>query len=225
VALQPLSKSQKKSLLQAAENYAKQMNPDVLAYLEERGLDAETVRKARLGCVSTPIAGHEWLQGRLAIPYLGPRGNVYNLRFRCLAHADCKSEGCDAKYLSLPGYPSRVYNVRAVRGTHSVLHVTEGELDCVTLGSVGLAAIGIPGVENLPAHFPRLVAGFTQVFLWADADKAGRELIKAFTKAVPHAEAVWLPEGQDVNSLYVQGGREALLDLLPRQVVATADNV
>jgi DNA primase len=85
--------------------------------------------------------------------------------------------------------------------------------------------VGIAGVENLPSHFPRLVAGFSQVFLWADADKAGRELVKTFTKAVQIAEAVWLPEGQDVNSLYVQGGREALLDLLPRRVAETADNV
>lgn len=220
MALQPLSKSQKKSLLQAAREYAEQMNPDVLAYLAERGLDAETVQASRLGCVSIPRPGHEWLQGRLAIPYLGPRGNVYNLRFRCLSHGDCKSEGCDAKYISLPGYPSRVYNVRAIRGTHRVLHVTEGELDCITLGSIGLASVGIAGVENLPSHFARLVAGFSQVFLWADADKAGRELVKTFTKAVTHAEAVWLPEGQDVNSMFVQGGKEALLSLLPtkRQV-------
>lgn len=215
--LQPLSQSQKKSLLEAAKAYAEQMSPDVLAYLAARGLKEETVSAARLGYVLQASPGHEWLHGRLAIPYLGPKGNVYNLRFRCLTHGDCKAEGCDAKYISLPGYPSRVYNVRAIRGTHSVLHVTEGELDCVTLGSIGLASVGIAGVENLPSHFPRLVAGFSQVYLWADADSAGRSLVKTFTKAVPHAEAVWLPDGQDVNSLFVQGGKEALMSLLVRK--------
>jgi DNA primase len=155
------------------------------------------------------MEGHEFLRGRLAIPYLGPRGNVYNLRFRCLQHEDCKTEQCP-KYISLPGYPVRVFNVRAVVGSHHTIHVTEGELDCISLSTCGLAAIGLPGVETLSRHFPRLVAGFTRVVLWADSDAAGRELIKAFQRVIPRAEAVMLPDGSDVNSLLVTEGPEAL---------------
>lgn len=156
------------------------------------------------------MEGHEYLRDRLAIPYLGPRGNVYNLRFRCLAHDDCKAAGCNAKYMSLPGFPSRVFNVRAIVGSHAAIHVTEGELDCISLGSAGLPAIGIPGVENLPRHFPRLIAGFTRVVLWADADEAGRDLIKRFQRLIPRVEAVMLPEGQDVNSLLLSEGVDGL---------------
>jgi DNA primase len=158
------------------------------------------------------MEGHEYLRGRLAIPYLGPKGNVYNLRFRCLGHADCKANGCNAKYISLPGFPSRIFNVRAVVGSHDTIHVTEGELDCISLSVCGFDAIGVPGVENLPKHFPRLVAGFTRVILWADSDDAGRQLIKSFQRAIPRAEAVMLPEGADVNSLLVTEGPEALYE-------------
>jgi hypothetical protein len=192
------------------------MDQKTLGYLDARGLDREVVDGHRIGLVSTPMDGHEWLQGRLAIPYLGPRGNVYNLRFRCLAHEDCKAEGCDAKYISLPGYPSRVYNVRAIQGGHTVLHVTEGELDAITLSACGLAAVGLAGVDSLPSHFPRLVAGFSQVFLWADGDEAGRGLVREFTKKVPWAEAIYMKQGEDVNSVFVKGGRQAIEDCLLR---------
>lgn len=215
-SLQPLSSSQKKSLLAAASRYHGQLTTETLDYLAARGLDREVVDAHRIGLVSTPMDGHEYLQGRLAIPYLGPKGNVYNLRFRCLAHKDCKAEGCNSKYISLPGFPSRVFNVRAVKGDHTELHVTEGELDCITLTACGLATVGLPGVENMPRHFPRLVAGFSRVYLWADGDAAGRELVKEFTRAVPWGEAVYMPTDQDVNSIFVEGGKDAVLERLRR---------
>jgi DNA primase len=180
------------------------------------GPSSTIVKEFRLGVVNEPEPGHEWLLGRLAIPYLGPRGNVYNLRFRCLAHEDCKAEGCDAKYISLPGYPSRVYNVRAIKGGHTTLHVTEGELDAVTLTACGLAAVGLPGVDSLPAHFPRLVAGFSHVFLWVDGDEAGRGLVREFTKKVPWAEAIYMKAGEDVNSVFVNGGEAAIRECFER---------
>ena len=210
MTLQPLSQSQKKSLLSAARLYHEQMTPETLDYLAGRGLSPEVVAEHRIGRVCTPMDGHEWLKDRLAIPYLGPRGNVYNLRFRCMDHEDCKAEGCGMKYISLPGFPSRVYNVRAIKGQHTELHVTEGELDCITLNSCSLPAVGLPGVENMPGHFPRLVAGFQRVYLWADGDEAGRALVKEFTKRVPWGEAVFMKEGEDVNSIFVKGGREAI---------------
>lgn len=213
MTLQPLSVSQKASLRAAADLYERQMTPEVLAYLAGRGLSTETVSEFRIGHVSSPMDGHEWLQGRLAIPYLGPAGNVYNLRFRCLAHDDCKAANCHAKYISLPGLPSRVFNVRAMAGNSDVLHVTEGELDCITLCACGLPAVGIPGVENMPAHFPRMVAGFSRVFIWADGDEAGRELVKTFTQKIPQAESRIMRAGEDVNSIFVKEGKDAILEI------------
>ena len=185
-----------------------------MGYLGGRGLSAETVKEAGFGQCSTAISGQEYLQGRLVIPYIGPKGNIYNLRFRCMEHEDCKAEGCNAKYMSLPGYPSRVYNVRALVSADDSIHVTEGELDAVTLGACGLSAVGVPGVENMPAHFPRMLAGFSDVTLWADADEAGRRFAGTFTKAVPNARVMALPAGEDVNSYFVAHGRAGILAVL-----------
>jgi DNA primase len=183
-------------------------------YLAGRGLDAETVANSRFGQVSEALAGHEYLLGRLVIPYIGPRGNVYNLRFRCMDHVDCKSEGCSSKYMSLPGYPSRVFNVRALVAADDTIHVTEGELDAVTLGACGLSAVGVPGVENMPAHFPRMLAGFSSVTLWSDGDEAGRKFAGTFTKAVPNARVISMSAGADVNSHFVEHGKAGILAVL-----------
>jgi hypothetical protein len=190
------------------------MDESTRMYLKGRGLDTDVVTGARLGHVTSPLNGHEYLLNRLVIPYIGPKDNVYNLRFRCMDHEDCKAEGCNSKYMSLPGFPSRVFNVRALVSGDDELHVTEGELDAVTLTACGLSAVGIPGVENLPAHFSRLVAGFSSVTLYADGDAAGRALAGTFTKAVPNARVISMPSGDDVNSVFVRDGKEGILRLL-----------
>ena len=212
--MQPLSPSQKESLAQAATMYEKQLTPTMMAYLAARGLSAETVKENRLGQVLDAANGHEYLQGRLVIPYIGPRGNIYNLRFRCMDHDNCKAEGCSSKYMSLPGYASRVFNVRALVTADDAIHVTEGELDAVTLGACGLSAVGVPGVENLPAHFPRMVAGFDSVTLWADGDEAGRKFAGAFSKVVPSSTLLIMGSGDDVNSVYVREGKAGIMRLL-----------
>ena len=212
--MQPLSESQRKALDTAAKTYREQMDGATLSYLAGRGLTPEVVTRFGLGFVETAMSGHEYLQGRLVIPYVGPHNNVYNLRFRCLDHADCKAEGCNSKYMSLPGYPSRVFNVRSLVEAEDSIHVTEGELDAVTLEACGLYAVGIPGVDNMPTHFSRMLAGFSSITLWADSDKAGRALTNRFTKAVPSARTVLLPDAQDVNSIFATLGKEGLLSFL-----------
>ena len=212
--MQPLSDSQRKSLATAATTYREQMNDECRDYLAGRGLNAETVNKFGFGLVSTAISGHEYLQGRLVIPYIGPRRNVYNLRFRCLRHEDCKAEGCDSKYMSLPGYPSRVFNVRSLVSAGDSINVTEGELDSVTLEVCGLYSVGIPGVDNMPAHLSRMLAGFSSITFWADGDEAGRKLASRFMKHVPSARTLILCAGEDVNSVFIKEGRSGIMNLL-----------
>jgi len=107
-----------------------------------------------------------------------------------------------------------VFNVRSLVQADDSIHVTEGELDAVTLGACGLSAVGIPGVENMPAHFPRMLAGFSSVTLWADGDEAGRKFAGTFSKAVPNARVLSMTANQDVNSVFVADGRAGVLALL-----------
>lgn len=71
-------------------------------YLASRGIGKQAAGTYRLGVVRRPLVGHESLTGRLAIPYITPRGGIVNFSFRCLRLHDCKSEGCP-KYLATDG--------------------------------------------------------------------------------------------------------------------------
>jgi len=150
------------------------------------------------------------MAGRLVIPHIGPAGNVYDLRFRCIEHADCKEAGCKSKYMGLPGVQTRTFNTRAIALAGDELHVTEGEMDAMSLSMAGFQAIGIPGVNALSRHFDRMVAGFSKVTVWADGDDAGRGMAEKIARAVPIARILIMRAGQDVNSILVEGGPDAL---------------
>jgi len=211
--LRPHAPGLKKSLAEAATAYHSQMSPDALEYLARRGLGAEVADAFLLGHVSSPLDGHDHMAGRLVIPHIGPAGNVYDLRFRCIAHEDCKEAGCKSKYMGLPGLQTRTFNTRAIALAGDELHVTEGEIDAMSLAAAGFQAIGIPGVNALPKHFPRMVAGFSSLTLWADGDDAGRGLAERVARVVPTVRILVMRTGMDVNSILMEGGADALRKL------------
>ena len=208
--MRPLSPGLKKSLADAATAYEAQMDKSGLEYLARRGLDAEAAAAFRIGRASSPLNGHDHMAGRLVIPHIGPAGNIYDLRFRCIEHADCKEAGCKSKYMGLPGVQTRTFNTRAIALAGDELHVTEGEMDAMSLSMAGFQAIGIPGVNALSRHFDRMVAGFSKVTVWADGDDAGRGMAEKIARAVPIARILIMRAGQDVNSILVEGGPDAL---------------
>lgn len=186
-----------------------------VAALEEylwvkRGLSQSSAVTFRLGKV--PEDENSAFAGRLAIPGIGSRG-VYSLRFRCLLEHDHGEVGCP-KYLGFEGVPTRLFNVRAVSEARAVIHITEGELDTITLAQCGLPAVAVPGANNWKPHHARVFAGFDKTVIWGDADKAGRDFARDVASDIGHnAYKVKLPDGMDVNSLYVRDGQQAILDL------------
>lgn len=212
----PLSSGQKKSLASAAQAYNSQLADDAeaQAYLESRGLSGPASETLRLGVVRSPRPEHTRMAGRLAIPYIGPKGNVYDIRFRCIQNHDCKEESCP-KYLGSDGVETRMFNTRALVAPTDYIFVTEGELDAATLVTCGWPAVGIPGANGWKKHYPRMLGGFSQVVLVADGDDAGQKLASTFRKAMPTVGRVILcGQGQDVNSTYMTEGKEGLARLL-----------
>lgn len=183
-------------------------------YLHDRGLSDETIRAARLGVVDSPEPGHEFVSGRLAIPYVDKLG-VYGIKFRCLAPHDCKAEGC-AKYIGLPGQETSIYNVLDVDSECDTIHVTEGELDCLALKQVfpEHPVVGIPGVTQWKPHAPFHFHGFERVLLWMDGDPAGASLGDKIRRALDIAEVVPVPSGLDVTDLYVSVGAEVMRSMI-----------
>lgn len=205
------SKSRKRLLGRAAEVFASAMDTRVSSYLARRGLDEPTVAGAQLGLV-TDLTGFEQYEGRLSIPYLTP-GGVVGMRFRCLAHEDCKKHGCP-KYLGIAGDETHLYNVADLQSAGEIA-VTEGELDALILSSrCDLPAVGVPGAQAWASYYRRLLDGYDRVWVFGDGDDAGRAFAREVAGDLVNGVVVPMPRGQDVTSLFVEGGSQAINDIL-----------
>ena len=194
---------QKELLGKAAEKYAENIY-QAEAYLKQRGIPLEVARLARLGVVVEPETGHEAFVGRLSIPYITKSG-VVDLRFRSLNPA------VEPKYMGLTGAETKMYNVLDVERAGDFIGVCEGELDTLTMSAcVGIPCIGVPGANSWKRHYTRLLADFERVFVFADGDQPGTEFARSLARELP-VTIVQLPDGEDVNSVYVSEGAEYLL--------------
>jgi DNA primase len=194
------SQSQKELLGRAAAKYAESIH---LAedYLAGRGISKEVARAARLGVVWEPEVGHEAYEGRLSIPYITKTG-VVDLRFRSLNPA------VEPKYMGMTGAETKMYNVLDVERAGDWIGVCEGELDTITLSHcIGIPCIGVPGANSWKKHYTRLLADFERVFVFADGDQPGKEFATGLARELP-VTVVSMPDGEDVNSVYVQHGAD-----------------
>jgi len=196
------SASQKELLGKATEKYSASIH---LAedYLRSRGIPIEVARLARLGVVAEPEVGHEQYQGRLSIPYVTKTG-VVDLRFRSLNPA------VEPKYMGLTGADTKMYNVLDVERAGDFIGVCEGELDTLTMSAcVGIPCVGVPGANSWKKHYTRLLADFERVFVFADGDQPGKEFASSLARELP-VTVVGFPDGEDVNSFYIEHGAEAI---------------
>jgi DNA primase len=170
-------------------------------YLKNRGIPIEVARLASLGVVEEPEVGHEQYIGRLAIPYITKTG-VVDLRFRSLNPA------VEPKYMGLTGAETKMYNVLDIEKANNFIGVCEGELDTVTMsGCIGIPCIGVPGANSWKKHYTRLLADFERVFVFADGDQPGTEFARSLARELP-VTIIQLPDGHDVNSMFVQEGAD-----------------
>jgi DNA primase len=193
---------QRELLGRATERYTESIH---LAedYLRQRGIPLEVARMARLGVVEEPEVGHESFRGRLSIPYVTKSG-VVDLRFRSLNPA------VEPKYMGLTGAETKMYNVLDVERAGDWIGVCEGELDTLTLSAcIGIPCVGVPGANSWKKHYTRLLADFERVFVFADGDQPGREFASNLARELP-VTIVNLPDGEDVNSIYVSEGADYL---------------
>jgi DNA primase len=194
---------QKELLGRATNKYAESIS---LAqdYLASRGIPLEVARLAQLGVVAEPEVGHEAMVGRLSIPYITKSG-VVDLRFRALNPA------VEPKYMGLTGAETKMYNVLDVERAGDYIGVCEGEIDTLTLSSViGIACVGVPGANSWKKHYTRLLADFERVFVFADGDQPGTEFARSLARELP-VTIVQMPDGGDVNSVYVAEGADFIL--------------
>lgn len=198
-----LSKSQRELLERATENYAQNIG-EILPYLESRGITQPTATMFRLGFVKEPEVGHEPYIGKLSIPYLTPAGTI-DIRFRALS-----PDAGGPKYMSRPGATTHIFNINALGNADDTLVVCEGELDTVIATQAGFTAVGLPGANNWKPFYARVLADWNKVILLCDGDNAGREMAKNLSRELDNVFPVFMPEGQDVNDVYLAEGADGL---------------
>jgi DNA primase len=115
--------------------------------------------------------------------------------------------------MGMPGVQTRLYNVNALLTAENYIAVTEGEIDAITLNyKCGIPAIGVPGANSWKRHYSRLLQDFETVFIFADGDQPGSDFAKKIAQEVQGVTIVHMPEGHDVNSMYLQAGPQWFAD-------------
>lgn len=202
--MQPTPASQLEALEAAVASYEMDLAMDDQAqeYLAGRGLSEETVASARLGVVADPRPGHEGYRGMICIPYI-VQGKVVMVRFRNLS-------GSGPKYLQPKGSISRIYGVDQIHAAGDTICITEGEFDSLILRQCGLHAIAIPGANAFRPHHPRMLYGFSRIWVFGDPDAAGAEFNNTIINRLPRsAKGVNMRGSGDVTDTYVASGGDA----------------
>lgn len=190
-------------------------------YLDSRGIRNETAKAFNLGVVASAEPPYEKFVGRLAIPYVDRIGPV-GFTFRCIADHDCKQEGCP-KYLQMDGQEVGFFNVLSLDSDEEVAHICEGELDAITLSQVVSGpVVAVSGVGKWKPHFPYHFSGFERVVVWADGDKAGKDMGIKIREHISSSDIVHMPAGEDVNSLFCSKGEHAVRALFEEDQDETA---
>jgi DNA primase len=196
-----LSSEQRNLLETSTERYNRSLWR-VADYLESRGLSLDFALGEQLGYVDEPIPGQEQFRGRLSIPYITRAGCV-NLKFRSLEESD------GPKYLNLSGFETNLYHVESFFEAHDFMCVAEGEFDALSLASIGLPAIGVPGVKAWKSFYRRCFEDWPIVYVFCDGDEPGRDF-GSFLASEIKARPIHMPAGEDVNSMLVKEGPEWL---------------
>lgn len=129
------------------------------------------------------------------------------------------------KYLSPYGRrPDEPYCAWQVEGAldSGALAVTEGELNALSLHTLGMPAVATAGAQGWRSSWAPRLSSLKRVLLFADGDKAGQSWAQQITQDLAavtgYYEAqrlcvhVHLPPGQDVNDMLKAGRLAALVD-------------
>lgn len=200
-----LSLEQRSSLASAVARFEAVLAVDVeaQAYLAGRGFSPASANTHHLGVVPADMPGYEPYAGRLAIPYLTPAG-IVDVRFRAL-------HGEEPKYLGREGSGRHMYNVPDLQVDTDIIAVCEGEIDTMTASTMcGVPCVGLPGANGWKSLWARAFQDYSKVVVLCDGDDAGRDFGRRIKRDVDAAVSVHLPDGEDVNSMYVKYGADVI---------------
>ncbi|MGA1677026.1 MAG: DNA primase [Pseudomonadales bacterium] len=208
-----------------ARDFAIGFAPDGWDGLRRALTDIPEARLLEAGLLTRNDSGriYDRFRGRVMFPIRDTRGRVIGFGGRVFG----ATEG--PKYLNSPETPVfhkgrelyGLYEVRrALRQIHSLI-VVEGYMDVVALAQSGVAnAVATLGTAATPEHFHKLYRYTEEVVCCFDGDNAGRKAAwRALESALPELKEgrqlkfMFLPEGEDPDSLVRARGKDAFLRL------------
>jgi len=200
----PINKTKRKENNMSVKNnlLEKDLNPlntNQKNYLESRGISKETYENFRL----------KMIKGNIALPYYC-NGKVEGIKIKNLK--DKKP-----KYFSVPGSQFGFFNKNNINeDENSVLIITEGEIDCMTLYQCGYSNVvsigtGANALNKLLTKEKDFLEGFKNILLVSDNDKAGNKMDRYFLERLN--SKVMIPDKnlydncKDINELYMLRGK------------------
>jgi DNA primase (EC 2.7.7.-) len=202
--------------------------PPAARFLSQRlGNDASSRRQLLgAGLVSSRDDGsvYDRFRGRVIFPIRDGRGQMVGLGGRSL-------DGHEPKYLNSP--ESALYHKgRVLYGLHQAKEgvrragrvlLVEGYLDVITLHQVGVDyAVAASGTALGDSQLEMLFRAAAEVLLCFDGDNAGRNAARRAVQMAPEhlregrlLRVLFMPDGEDPDSLVRQHGAAAFESLLP----------
>lgn len=244
-----MNPSQVAGALMAAE-FARHLTlmPDVMAYLAERGLDAEHV--ARFGLGFCPPYSSHWfplLRGRVIVPIQDAHGQVVAFagrKYEPMALFTERSfrDSYDhkpgeaqkridqwnrGKWINEPYQKSRhLFNLdRALASARErgYIVVVEGYMDALVLSANGLQnTVAVCGTRLSERHAALLARYCRRVIILLDGDSAGEDaqehILPRLAQAGILPQVIMLPEGYDPDDFVLQGHKRVLYAALTRLI-------
>src|SRR6266702_441641 len=161
---------------------------------------------------------YDRFRDRIMFPIRDSRGRIIAFGTRILDQGEPKYLNSPETLLFHKGRELYgLYEARRARSNLKRLLIVEGYMDAVRLHQYGINyAVATLGTATTPEHFKRIFRIVSEVVFAFDGDRAGRAAAwRALQHALPEAREgreirfLFLPEGQDPDSLVGEEGREA----------------
>lgn len=177
-------------------------NSVALRYLvEKRGIDLRTLEKYKIGVAVPPFG--KYRIARITFPVFDCNNNVKTISYRMCPGFDYSIDKSDDKrYLTHSGTNMMPFNIGEVHKKDWVVYAG-GQIDCLTLLSSGVPAVGSMGEGVFKKEWVELFSG-VKVLILLDNDVAGYAGALKAASLIKNSKIIYWPkdakEGHDINS-------------------------